>query len=87
MLKPVPSSRFKKNYKLLKKRGYDMSKLDYPIKEYLLKGKPLPPVYLDHKLSGNWKDYRECHITPDWLLIYKIDKDKLLLSKSFMRLS
>ena len=78
MLKPVITTRFKRNYQAMAKRGYDMSKLDIVV-ETLLAEEPLPPERLDHPLTGNWKGYRECHITPDWLLIYKTDNDQLLL--------
>ena len=78
MLDPVPSARFKKNYQTMIKRGYNMSLIDDVI-DTLLKEIPLPPERLDHALSGNWKGYRECHITPAWLLIYRIDGQKLLL--------
>ena len=78
MLKPKPSSRFKKNYNLMEKRGYDMSLLD-DIIETLLKEEPLASVYMDHPLQGNWKGFRECHVLPDWLLIYKKDGINLLL--------
>ena len=79
MLKPVYTARYKKNFQLLKKRGYNMSKLDEVIDEYLIKQIPLPLDKNDHKLSGNWEGYRECHIEPDWLLIYRVDKEKVLL--------
>ena len=62
----------------MEKRGYDMSLIDETI-ETLLQEKPLPSAHFDHPLQGNWKGFRECHITPDWLLIYKIDGNKLLL--------
>jgi len=78
MLKPKPSNRFKKNYNLMEKCGYDMSLIDDAI-EMLLQEKPLPVSYLDHPLQGNWKGFRECHILPDWLLIYKADGKNLLL--------
>ena len=55
-----------------------MDSLDY-IVTTLLNGKTLSPKYRDHALTGNWKGYRECHIAPDWLLIYKIEADVLLL--------
>ena len=73
-----PSSRFKKDLKRLKKRGYDLSLLTFPI-DTLASGQPLPPAYLDHPLKGNLKKYRECHITPDWVLIYEIWEDQLIL--------
>ena len=78
MLKPKPSNRFKKNYVLMEKRGYDMSLIDNII-ETLLNEEPLPPACMDHPLQGNWKGFRECHILPDWLLIYKKDGINLLL--------
>ena len=62
----------------MEKRGYDMSLIDELI-ENLLAGQPLPPSKQDHALHGNWRGYRECHILPDWLLIYKIDGTHLLL--------
>ena len=48
----------------------------------LCEEKPLPPKYRDHALTGNYGGQRECHILPDWLLIYKIEKDELLLSRT-----
>ena len=78
MLKPKISNRFKKNYSLMQKRGYDMSLIGEVI-ETLLAGKPLPPSKHDHALHGNWKGFRECHVLPDWLLIYKVDGVNLLL--------
>lgn len=61
-----------RDLKLARKRGLDENKLDEIIK-LLLQGKPLPPKNKDHNLINNYKGYRECHITPDWLLIYSID--------------
>lgn len=69
---------FKKDYKLIKKRGYDI-KLIEPVLELLQAQKPLPSKYQDHPLSGNWIGCRECHITPDWLLVYEVNKDDLIL--------
>ncbi len=79
MLKIRYSSRFKKDYKLVVKRGYDTSLFE-AVLDLLAQGKPLPQQYLDHPLSGNYGDHRECHITPDWLLIYKFEKDILTLT-------
>ena len=73
------STRFKKDYKLVKKRGYDTSLLE-EVLEMLCAEQPLPQKYRDHMLTGNYDGNRECHITPDWLLIYKIQNDELLLS-------
>ncbi len=72
------SSRFKKDYKLAQKRGYDMSLLKKVI-DILASGEQLPQKYRDHLFSGDYAGYRECHIQPDWLLIYRIEKDLLVL--------
>lgn len=72
------STRFKKDYKLAKKRGYNMSLLKEVI-EILANGEELPEKYSDHPLSGDYKGSRECHIEPDWLLIYRKERDVLVL--------
>ena len=69
---------FKKDYKRIVKRGYDVSLLEEVINQ-LVNKIPLPPKYKDHGLSGNYVGFRECHITPDWLLIYKVDDNELIL--------
>lgn len=61
------------------KRGYNINLLTEVIK-ILAAGSPLPEKYKDHALTGNWATYRECHITPDWLLIYKIHESILVLT-------
>ncbi len=73
------SARFKKDYKLVKKRGYDVTLLA-EVFDILCAEQPLPQKFCDHALSGNYEGHRECHITPDWLLIYKVENDELLLS-------
>ncbi len=73
------TSQFKKDYKLAVKRGFKISLLKN-IVALLADGKQLPEKNKDHALTGNWKGYRECHIEPDWILIYRIYEDKLLLS-------
>lgn len=73
------STKFKKDYKLAMKRGLDINLLDTAI-TILAETGTLPEEYLDHPLSGNYKGFRECHIQPDWLLIYKIVEDKLALA-------
>ncbi len=78
MLKIRYSSRFKKDYKAIVKRGYD-TKLFEEVLRVLVQNKPLPQKYRDHQLVGNYSGHRECHITPDWLLIYKIEEDILTL--------
>jgi mRNA interferase YafQ len=79
MLKIRYSSRFKKDFKIVVKRGYDVHLLE-EVLNILVQENPLPQKYLDHPLASNYAGHRECHITPDWLLIYKIEKDILTLS-------
>lgn len=70
---------YKKSYKLMKKRGLDLTHLDEVV-DSLRKGKPLDKKYRDHALKGNRKGFRECHIQSDWLLIYLIENDILTLT-------
>lgn len=79
MLKVRYSSKFKKDYKTVIKRGCN-PKLFQDVLEVLCNEQPLPPKYKDHNLTGNYEGHRECHITPDWLLIYKVEKEILTLS-------
>lgn len=78
MLKVVSSNRFKKDLKTAEKRGYDFSLLRQVVNTLAAEA-PLPPQNRDHALVGNYAGYRECHIAPDWLLIYQIDGDALEL--------
>ena len=78
MYKIRPSTKFQKDLKKVQKRGYDISLLT-TVLNILANGESLPPKYKDHNLSGNYKWCRECHITPDWLLIYEILDDELIL--------
>jgi addiction module toxin, RelE/StbE family len=73
-----PTKQFKHDLKLIQKRGYDMQKITDVIKK-LAAGETLPEANRDHALFGNFKGCRECHIEPDWLLIYEIEKDELIL--------
>ena len=73
-----PEKSFRKQYKRLKKRGYDMSLLDDVVLR-LANGEKLPAKYQDHPLQGDRHGYRDCHIQGDWVLIYKIDKGILTL--------
>ncbi|OON99013.1 MAG: addiction module toxin RelE [Epulopiscium sp. Nele67-Bin004] len=72
------TSQFKKDYKKAIKRGNDMNIIDDVIR-MLSRNEVLPEKYKDHELKGNYKGYRECHLYPDWLLIYKIDNGVLTL--------
>lgn len=76
-----PTTQFKKDYKLAMKRGLDIRLLEDVISN-LAMGIPLPEKNRDHDLSGNWVGYRECHILPNWLLIYRIDHGVLVLTLS-----
>ena len=67
------TKQYKKDAKAMAKQGKDRQKL-VTVLELLAKGIPLDEQYKDHSLINNWKGHRECHIEPDWLLIYKIDK-------------
>lgn len=77
-LKIIPSTQFKKDLRLAKKRGYELDRLSYVI-DCLASGKALEVKYRDHSLTGRYAGLRECHITPDWLLIYQIKDDELVL--------
>lgn len=70
---------FKKSYKLMKKRGLDLSALDEVV-DLLRQGRQLDEKYRDHGLSGNYAGFRECHVKPDWLLIYLVENDILTLT-------
>lgn len=72
-------TKFKKDFKTVLKRGYDIKLLEEVI-EMLIDNKPLPLKNKDHNLKGDYSGFRECHITPDWLLIYKIEENELILS-------
>ena len=69
---------FKKDYKRIVKRGYDMRLLEKVI-ELLANQKPVPEKNRDHQLSGDYAGCRECHITPDWLLIYEVADEEMIL--------
>lgn len=75
------TSQFKKDYKLAMKRNLNISLLKEVV-TLLSMGEKLPEKYRDHALTGNWVGHRECHISPDWLLIYRIENDILVLTLS-----
>ncbi len=75
----ILSNRFKKDYKLMKRRGAPMEELNAVI-DLLRQGSPLPAKYRDHMLSGTYVGHHECHIKPDWLLIYYVAADVLVLT-------
>ena len=73
-----PTTKFKKDLKLCKSRGYDIELINQIIKK-LANGEKLEEKNKDQDLRGNWEGYRECHILPDWLLVYKYIEDELIL--------
>ena len=75
------TGQFKKDYKLAMKRGFDISLIDNLIRN-LINEKPLQEKYKDHALSGNYTGYRECHIKPDWLLIYQIGNGVIVFERT-----
>ena len=75
------TTRFKKDYKRIKRQQKDPAKLERVVK-LLLSGQPLDDKYRDHPLAGNWKNHRDCHLEPDWLLIYRIDAGDLYLERT-----
>ena len=73
------TSQFKKDYKAAVKRGSGIELLDEIISK-LANGEALAEKHRDHNLTGNWSGFRECHILPDWLLIYRVENDVLVLT-------
>lgn len=78
MYKIIASNRFKKDLKLALKRNQDIAKLQKVI-DTLANGDTLAEKYKDHLLTGNYAGFRECHVAPDWLLVYRIEENELLL--------
>lgn len=78
MLSIVSSNRFKKDLRLAIRRGYNIKLLEEVVNK-LAKGESLEQKYKDHELSGELKGFRECHIAPDWLLVYQIIDSDLVL--------
>ena len=81
MLTLKTTAKFRKDYKRMKSQGKDMSLLENVI-DTLLEEKPLEAKHRDHPLSGSYIGFRECHILPDWLLIYAINHGQLILTAS-----
>ena len=81
MRTPVHTGQFRRDTRRAQKRGKDITKLR-DILGILLAAKPLPPRAKDHPLTGEFGGYRTCHIEPDWLLIYKIEGEELILART-----
>ena len=79
MLTLITTTQFKKDLKRIRKRGLDLNSLKFVL-DTLQKQEALPLKYRDHALVGNYRGFRECHIEPDWLLIYTISNEKLILT-------
>jgi len=81
MLIPIYTGTFKKERKLMIKRGKDIRKLD-AVMNLLVDDQPLPPQYNNHSLQGNYKGKWECHIEPDWLLVYRKSGQELVFYRT-----
>ena len=81
MRRPDYSGQFKRDLKQAQKRGKDMDRLKVLLR-LLIEGKSLPATYLDHPLKGGWLGFRDAHIEPDWLLIYKISGEAVRLDRT-----
>ena len=81
MLNPVYTNAFKKDVKLAQKRRLDMALLKRVVEE-ILSGRPLASKHKNHRLSGNWNHHWECHLSPDWLLIYKLQGDDAVFERT-----
>ncbi len=78
MLEIVSSNRFKRDLKVALKRGYRISLLEDVVNRLAMR-EPLEERYRDHPLSGDYDGFRECHVTPDWLLVYQVRENELVL--------
>ena len=76
MLRPRATRAFKKDWKRAGRRGKDLDTLD-TVMRCLTNEEPLDPRFRDHKLTGGWKGFRECHLEPDWLLIYRVEGNEI----------
>jgi mRNA interferase YafQ len=81
MRQPVYSGQFKRDIKRAEKRGKDLNKLKDLVR-LLIAGRTLPARYKDHALKGGWTSFRDAHIEPDWLMIYKIDGNVLRFERT-----
>ena len=81
MLQPIYKKKFEKDYKSIQKRGKDIKKLK-DVVNILAQEKPLDKKLLDHALKGEYSDCRECHIEPDWLLIYTVNNPHIIFLRT-----
>jgi mRNA interferase YafQ len=80
MLVPVYTKQFERDVKRAQRRGKDLEKFK-TVARVLLAGQPLDPLHRDHRLVGNYEGRRDCHLEADWLLIYKIDGERLIFER------
>ena len=80
MLEPIRASQFRRDLCKAQRQGKDLELLKTII-QTLAEERPLEDRYRDHELTGTWRGYRECHVNPDWLLIYKVDGNELKLAR------
>jgi mRNA interferase YafQ len=78
---PAYSGQFRRDTKRMQKRGKDMSKLRAVV-QLILSGEPLPERLRDHALTGDWSKHRDCHIEPDWLLVYRIAGEEVRFERT-----
>ena len=81
MLKPIYTNRFLKDYEVVKRRGLNIEKLKEVINKLVCQ-EPLDPKLKDHSLLGNYANRRECHIEPNWLLIYKTSEQEIIFERT-----
>jgi mRNA interferase YafQ len=81
MLTPVRSGRFKRDVRRAARRGKDMDKLK-AVLSLLIEQTALPASYKDHLLKGDWKGFRDLHVEPDWLLLYRVEGNELQLART-----
>jgi len=81
MLTPAYTRQFDKDSKRMKKRGKNMEKLKIIVRA-IIDEEPIDPIHRDHKLLGDWQGRRECHVESDWILIYKIEEEKVIFERT-----
>jgi mRNA interferase YafQ len=81
MLTPVYTRQFERDVKRMGKQGKNMDKLKIIIRS-LANEEPIDPIHRDHKLLGDWQGRRECHIESDWILIYKIEENRVIFERT-----
>jgi mRNA interferase YafQ len=80
VLTPVYTRQFEKDLRRCQRRGKDMEKFKM-VARTLLSGEPLDPIHRDHRLMGRWLGRRDCHIESDWILLYKLEADRLIFER------